>query len=266
MEVRQEPVSAEAKEAVATIRKFVTRIWENPLIDEATRKTRRDGLNKANDIIRNLNVSDSDYAGFLVGGLRWGESQGGDIDILFYVPKNTLESNFIRYQGKVGLTLMNQDVDPVRVISPKKEPLTEIKPAEAFAYLNFLTTPDEYVIGSKTLAKAARLEAVRLAEKNPKFWEEVGRQFTGWFINYFRAPDITQDDQSPVYKSAKNRLEKVMPRIEKRARRSKISDYQEAFIKSLDNFKLPSLETFKLGLEATGGELRMIETYKAQGI
>lgn len=250
-------VNLEAQQASIEIRKFVTRVWENPLIDEPTRKMRHDGLQKAAGIIRNESFSDQDYAGFLVGGLRYGEGDYTDIDVLFYTTNPALKKSLTRYQGMTAGILLQRGIDPIRIVDPR-ETSPEIRPLEALAYLSFLTTPDEYVIGNLDKAKSARMAVVDLVNGFPKWWIEMERQFQGSFINYFRGLS--------TYSASDRRMKKVLPLIEKRAKLSKIPDYSTAFIKALDKFKLSSFETFKLGLEATDGELKMIEAYRAQGI
>ena len=250
-------VSLEAQQALIEIRKFATRIWENPLVDEATRQMRYDGLQEAAAIIRIKSFKDQDYAGFLVGGLRYGEGDQTDVDILFYTPNPFLKDSLTRFRGRLAGSLLKKGIDPIRIFDPGKTS-SEIHPLEALAYLSLLTTPDEYVIGNLDKAQFARMQVLDLIKQSPQSWTEVESQFQGNFINYFRG--------LPTYHATIRRMQKVLPRIEKRAKQSKIPDYKLAFLKTLDNFKLPSFETFRLGLEATAGELRMIKRYEAQGI
>ena len=258
-------ISSEVPADTHALNKFVTRVWEHPLVTDFTRQKRAEAFSAADRIA-------GDERGILlvpVGSSIWISGQNSDVDFMLLHSPNVSEDKI----NQVGTALdENQQAQ-----DPNKPVLQYAGIHQLGDIFNFqndmdslallFLTPDEYISGDHDLLKQLRLRALNQANYDEParshryfanwFQSGVGQQLRNikeWPVRYFSNP---HDDHYPRYMEA----------LQDRAAKSALPRrWMQKFHQGMTNLYPPSFEDMQAGVNASGGRIHLEENYRAQGI
>ncbi|MBI4973748.1 hypothetical protein HZC27_04015 [Candidatus Roizmanbacteria bacterium] len=249
------------------VRKFVTRVWEHPLVDEQTRNHRELAKTRLHDVLNKFGIDPQTYITIPIGSLIWATDEKSDYDyqLVMDSEKNVQKvMNAFSYNEEIIKELK------INIVGGCLAMKKFINSPSEFACLLF--TPDEYIGGSVEMLKNIRLGAInkmKEGEFNQKDWEyEVGSNFD-FFFKYW--DDLFLDPDFP-YKQKKNdprrdRSRRIASRLKQRAFQAHDpKKYRETFNKVRESLTIPDFRTYIQAINSSYGALNLLPRSVATGI
>lgn len=248
------------------LNKFVTRVWEHPLVTELTRQKRAEAFRAAHEIVR----EDKGILLVPVGSSLWVSGEDSDVDFLNIRTRSIPEARVIEIENLLDENRLASQPDPTKPILHAAGGFIvgdrlQYHDLDALAVL-FLT-PDEYISGDHDLLRQLRLKAVdptnytgsakAIANFGSWFNAEVQdrlHRIKEWPVKDFGYP---YDDHYIRWKAA----------MDDRAAQSNYPrKWQEAFHKGFSELRVPDFESIRSNIQTTGGEIHLDSKYKAKGL
>lgn len=232
--------------SVTAVERFVTRVWEHPLVDEATRQHRLRGRLRFNEWIKNTGVDKDNCIAFPVGSFVWITNEESDYDLILIT--NPAFHRWLHQDSQAAYALRG-----LHFIDILKYRIIDMSRWSHFSRL--LLTPDEYVFGNTDIARKLRLSSLRdLRGYGKCLIDEM-------FNIHYRYWDRSND-----YGGGKRRR-RFDANLEIRARQSRCpARWKEAFLDARKQLQVPTFEQFQEALTYTGGALHINPRYAALGI
>lgn len=252
MENPTEPNEAIAQGPLTEIEKFVTRMWEHPLVDERMRKHRTQGTEFLEKIVDVHGLSDSRWIGIPVGSTLWVVNPESDHDFALVIPNDHPKGFMDIYYDYSHENSHNKTkklpIDIVRIGS--ESDLLRIASTEKYA---LLFTPDEYIAGDLNLAHSLRLRIVDKMSRENKFPDDM----SDWLEWYVKKWPQLGDKREGRYKAA----------LKERAWQSNDPfGWRRVFEDNVANLKLPSFEDYASAIKQRNGALNINPRFVAKGI
>ena len=215
---------------------FLRKIWLHPLLDETTKKHREGFPQKFREWCEAYGIDRSQVAAVLVGSSQWVTTQNSDYDFVLYTPKESLVVPcYLQKDVKIS------SIHPV-AIATRNSILCQYEFAPLFL------TPDKFIAGNLELISEFR--RMILGSKEPD-WITVRFYFEKYIKGW---PKLGSGCRFQRFaNSLDDRAEMIAGRTEERVK----TRYIEAFKRSLENLKLPSVEVYKEAISQTGGYLSL---------
>jgi hypothetical protein len=244
------------EDSLLQVRKFVTKVWEHPLLTEATRHHRQELKKMVDDLMKKNGISKEQYIGLPVGGSTWiSRGIGDDFDVILFGENEEV----VR---KIEEITPNQtgDVDIITFGSAKH--IHNIN--ENWPY-NIFYIPDEYIVGNLQIAQEVRKSLT--GQLHPDNRERFDRYAPQLFNTFFRDwnKDLWYKNQNPI--SAGKRAERFNIALESRSLQSHSPDkWKSVFIHNVNTITSPDFTTFSRAMKISNGTLTLLNNQKAQGI
>ncbi len=231
---------------VQEVQKFVTRMWEHPLLDQKTIQHRQRGKDALATLFSANNLSDLPYVGVPVGSEIWIVDQNSDFDFIVFTPHG------YKLYAEIGNLIQSVGNNTVvHIINAFDSVLKDGKPLWG-DYISILLTPDEYVLGDAELARQLRHSLVDKLEREQKadaLWSlatDYGNSFRSW-------PHSTEKRRIRFEKQLRARSE----------RSSKPHKWQRYFQEAAIALELPPFAVYRDAIRQTNGALHLNPRYKA---
>jgi hypothetical protein len=251
--------------------KFVTRIWEHPLVDQETRNHRELAKAKLVNILSDFGVDTNSFITIPVGSLIWATDSQSDYD--YQLVFGTKE------QHRQALdTLKPREKEFFERLKQEKAKVIPNFPVYADDFVdppkcaNFLFTPDEYIGGNIQLARDLRKKAVermKYDDYTQSDWEfVVGSRFEIFFTKW----DDLSLHLSWQYKDKKDdakrdRTRRIEERLKLKSQQShNPSLYMKRFNEARQSMHIPDLRTYSEAINSSSGALHISPKYAAIGI
>lgn len=259
--------SPEPKTDTHALNRFVTRVWEHPLLTDLTRRKRTEALSAANQIIGD----EKDMFLVPVGSAVWVSGQDSDVDfILLHGPNASREKI-----EQIGSRLSENErahPDPTRPVLDfagihEFEDTLDFNNDKDYLALLFLT-PDEYISGDQEFLRQLRLRALNQinytdSARNSSYFgvwlqNEIDiqlRNIKNWPVKHFSDPN---SQHYPRYEEARH----------DRAAKSRVQPrrWMQKFHRAMTNFSPPSFQEIQASINASGGQIHIEDRYRAQGL
>lgn len=271
--------------ALAEVEKFVTRIWEHPLVDQRTQEYREKGIPAIEGLMMRKGIKPEDFIAIPYGSVRWsvksskegkGTKEPSDFDVFLIFRDEETESLAVRTYG--GLLFRD-----CRFSFGGSRTLTEIETHKDLSpfmpgnvtqlEVNLLLTPDDYIAGNLELARQLRVNAVKYFKDNFYLEFFFEKDFKNWpDVPMHNLDDIgyvnLETKPSHWYRHrVKGRRERFFSRLSERSKASHDPEaYIKSFIKSYRAINPPNFSTFRDGILSSGGSLSIDSRYSAHGI
>ncbi|MFZ2202582.1 MAG: hypothetical protein WAV56_04285 [Microgenomates group bacterium] len=133
----------ETMKEVDEIRRFVTRVWEHPLVDEVTRRHRKQAKQKLSDILQKHGFDKESFITVPVGSLVWATDEQSDYDyqLIFRSNEDSENAYAIFKKDQLWEELKREKVNVVANFPCSADFYIE----NAAHCANFFFTPDEYI-------------------------------------------------------------------------------------------------------------------------
>lgn len=250
--------------------RFITRVWNHPLVDEKTLTHRNLARERLATVLNKFDIDKNDYFTVPVGSLIWATDDESDFDYqLVFESKEKLS------QALNKLNQRRAEFD--QELSSNKIHIIQGNFIYKSLYINpemcasLLFTPDNFIGGNVALAASTRLQAVQTLMSNEQpaeTWEKVVQPRFFFFFSHW---DDLEHPLSQKYKrqtsKSRSRSKRIEARLEQRANQTKYPKrYKEVFMKAKNAITLPEVDVYASAIQKTKGELTIIERYSANGI
>ncbi|SRR5258708_1164264 len=257
------------------VERFVTRVWEHPLVDDITRKRREEGKRAFSTVLQERGLNQANYIGIPVGGIVWLATENSDVDFI-PIAKDKEAADALeavrkkeishRYgAGKDILSISKEGEIPCDIEIFFGDSNKPIPTAEAInedtlsSFEKLLFTPNEYIAGEEELADTLRLALINNAYAKQQL--EIGLSWG--FYNYVHWKD---NINIKLGENPRKREERFSDALENRAQQSHSPGaYKKKFNESLELIKPPSFSVFQQALQETNGNLSINQRFAAQG-
>jgi len=268
------------------VRKFVTRVWEHPLVTESIREHRRNSIILIESALEIWGINKGDYIALPVGSALWAVNRDSDFDCVIFTKDEQTKIDV--YMAKKDLWMYrNCNVIGVFKEDDIENPEHYIDSMLRCSAFGLLFVPDDYIAGSSDVLaprmRIALLSYLRTNDPKGELWEKVKEHFNFYYRNWAenRPPyDRNQDG------SLKNRQQRIGPLLEHRSRsltkqerkegardkgekeekKNRAELWKEKFQDALNSFKIPDFNTYYQAMGERAGQVRIHERYKARGI
>lgn len=256
--------------AVEEVGRFVTRIFEHPLVDEQTRKHRETAVNKLEKFAETYGIDKSNFFTIPVGSLIWATNKESDFEyIMIFDSQESFAAAMSAFNaGGEDEFYQKAKEEKIHILGSSGFLVEDLVPHDN--YFDYLFTPDEYIGGNIDLARKARLGIINYIDS--KGWDEerwqrrMGVQFDVGIRNWDKN-DVPMAFRYRAMTLHKDRTSRINERLEKRALlTSNPEEYKLAFSKARENINVPDFKTYKDAILATNGEVHIFPKYVAQGI
>lgn len=286
-------------QALTEVEKFLTLLWEHPLVDMQTRDYRTRGIEGTEKLVASLGINSDDYVAVPYGSIRWSvkspveskeTAKPSDFDIYLIIKNEQVYKEIWKVNGEVlfeDCVLQFQSALTLDDIKNHTQQVA-ITPEE----MNFLLTPDEYVIGNLDLARQVRIGAINSSNIYPntdRAWNNkkgyLHTVFYKDFKNWPAVPDervwawdpsrgLTMTDVKKesrekwnYQKEHKGRLHRFLDRLRLRAQQTRNPNvFINRFMEAYQNLELPDFSVYKEAILASRGELHIDTNYTAHGV
>ncbi|MCL4363998.1 hypothetical protein M1328_02040 [Patescibacteria group bacterium] len=248
------------------IRKFVTTIWEHPLVDETTRKHRQLAVKKLTSYLQENGIDPKTFFTIPVGSLVWNTDSDSDFDYLLIVDN---DDNLNKIEKIVGGEENKTRLKKAKIEIMKNYPDTAESYIDApYICFSLFFTPDEYIGGNVEMARKTRLEAI-------KRFTDIGGTEETWdfhmnldFDSFFRHWEETTVRDKILFKTEKeSRHERIRYKLEERANQThNPKSYREVFLRNREYIKIPHLNDYQNAIISSKGMLNLSLRHIAKGI
>jgi len=237
------------------IRKFVTKVWEHPLVTETTRRHRLKLKQKVADLMSKNGMTEKQYIGLPIGSSVWISLSNSDYDVILFGANDEVARK-------------------IEEISPVKTGMVDIIASGSVNYIHKINEkwpyylfyiPDEYITGNLEIAHNIRTSLTD--ELHPNNRDRFDKYAPDLFKTFFR--DWDNDDWYKNYNPLEvgRRKERFNKAFEIRSLQNHNPDrWKNAFAKNLSAIQSPDFTTFSEAMKMSHGALTLINSGKAQGI
>lgn len=237
--------------AVYEIRRFVTNIWNNPLVDEKTRAFREESRAKFLQFFKDNNIPMDKFIAIPYGSLLWVTDDASDADYMLIQKSFNDSVDFRPYYSFLDTIKVAPhtaaDVDSV-INGPDYKTL-----------LSLIITPDEYLIGNLALAAEIRKTGVNnaLGQFNRNYAQ--ARMETTFETSYKNWKDLDRMRWESAKSGSRARMVRYNKALAQRASQTHAPEkWKKAYEKALEDTWLPDLSVFAQCFNFTGGELKQL--------
>lgn len=240
---------------LVTVRKFVTRVWEHPLVTDTTRIARANGKAKVSRLMEQHGIAQDRYFALPVGNAEWIARKESDHDTIVFTS--------------------DQDAaDKIRAIPSANTGLVDIITADSILRLphihenwpyNVLYIPDDYIVGNIDLARHVRryLTDSRDSETRHRFQLYAPGLFRTFFRDW-KANEWYENSNSLTSNKRSERFDKA---LEVRSQQTHVpAVWKRVFLKNLALMESPDFSTYSAAMKISNGALALSERWRAQGI
>lgn len=236
------------------VSKFVTRVWENPLVSEKTLLHRASGYERMKDLSSQLGISAGSFIGIPVGSTIWVPDGESDFDFVVITDDKKLRRILIDNQ------IIVHDCHRVDI-----HDVTVFNGFGGYSYgsaIQLMFTPDEYIFGNRSLAQSVRVSIVQ----DPNF----EKQWNGWVkdlftIFYLGWPSDVNNHKISATGENRDRKKRFEYQLEMRAQQTRDPEaWKRGFLKAMNSIAFPDPSTFEQAMLNTSGRLNLDQRYKAQ--
>jgi hypothetical protein len=234
--------------SVYQVRKFVTNIWNNPLLDRKTVEFRDRAREKLIEFFKRSDIKLEGIIAIPYGSMLWDIDDKSDADFKLVLEK--------------GISLANMDIDflgenNLSISSPIPTPLYLIDGHDIATLLNLIITPDAYLVGNIKLAREIRKTALNnIKEKYilPDFAQEImNAEFEIFYKNW---KDLDHTRTVTAKESSRARQPRFERKLDQRANQTYTPQkWKGAYKRALDNMHLPDMQTLIDCFNETNGQL-----------
>ncbi|PIS08676.1 hypothetical protein COT75_05465 [Candidatus Beckwithbacteria bacterium CG10_big_fil_rev_8_21_14_0_10_34_10] len=247
------------------VRRFITRVWEHPLVNENTRKHRELAKNRLAEELREVFEKrdlfpPKTFCTVPVGSLLWLTDEKSDFDYHLVIgEKEDWENTKI-----TGHSWKNVGPEQWQIIKKRLHPLKiDINSPPMFERSEtLLFTPDDLIGGNLKIAQRIRkktAEEIINSEDKDLIWK---RQ-QNYFKRYFSQQDKTSGPDGFVKgpkKGRRIRSRRTERALDKQASQSgNPTKYKKTFMKIKENLTLPDVNTYCLALIENNGALSLLK-------
>lgn len=279
-------ISPEISPAVTEVEKFLTTVWQHPLLDQKTIDHRQQALTALPPFMERFSIDPSEYIGIPYGSFLWITDEASDNDYQII--------NFERFSGpgKFNDAEIYARKNPENKIHlsdmrgiDKDDPQLFLNHSHALGYLLF--TPDEYLLGNVGKARELRLKVIDqlLADSSSLDLNWAGQTstdtkygtmqtffdtyFKGWAQHQFTtrvglmAGDEGRKRREDAFKKRSARLDH---NLAERSAAVFDPEYKEHFMQAFAQLTIPSFSVYAEALRQEGGALHLNPRFAAQTI
>lgn len=259
---------------------FVTGLWEHPLRDKPTKDLRASWKTHIEDALNLQGISPDTYVATPFGSIMRIATEQSDYDFDLIVARPTDEAIANNLQlitlddrtHRLKKILLKQALIRNKLESWEMEFEDSIYYPQSHIIFSLFITPDEYIAGNKDLAKQMRLKAVTFMsglspEDTEEFWDNndsYTKTIYKEMYKYWEQHDLEKINPLPDYVPV---LERFNRNLELRAQQEPDPEAWKAkYLAERDARQLPSFDTYRQALQATGGAIKILPDYIERGI
>lgn len=247
---------------VQQVEKFITDVWEHPLVNGDLRTFRQKSLDTIAENMRIHGVLPDQYAAIPAGSFRWAVDSSSDYDYNLIDFPEEHEKSRRRVDDPFENAQLAQiaDIQFVEVVS-----LPVLLGFYTGTRAAILLTPDDYVAGNKEKVKATRLALlVYIARRGPdQLWDASDSAIRQYFNRFFK----NWGEASGLSTKQSERAGRFADRLSERANQAHNPEtWKRGFLDALENVRLPSFEIYRNAMEETNGALRLNPRFASVGI
>lgn len=274
--------------SVQAVEKFITRVWEHPLLDGKTRQHRQNALAALPPFMENHNIDASEYIGIPYGSFLWITDQESDFDfdIIKFDQLSHPDDKFtkaeIAARKNTDSKLHLFDIKGIDEDSPD----LFLNNSKLLFFL--LLTPDEYLLGNIEKAHELRLKAIDQIAAEPNnvnlYWDQqlpegesagmiqtiFEAYFKGWSQHTFttRVGLIAgekkgRDKTRASYEKRKARFEQ---NLAERSAQAYNPQWSKHFLQAFQEISVPPFSVYAEALRQTGGAIHINSKFAADTI
>lgn len=237
--------------SVYEVRKFVTNIWNNPLVDEKTLAFREQSRAKLVKFFQDNNISFEDFIAIPYGSILWTIDDESDADYMLIVRSFERAIDLRPYNNFLNENKLSvhtaADIDYLINLPDYK------------TLLSLIITPDEYLIGNTHLAAELRKTGVNNAlDPFRRDFAEARMDIT-FQTGYQNWRDLDHMRPETTRQAHRLRQSRYNAALNKRAAQTHAPErWKAAFEKALHDTWLPDLQVFADCFNFTEGQLRQL--------
>lgn len=246
-EIRQDPS--------ITVRKFVTKVWEHPLVTRQTLDHRMRFKPEVHGLMERYGIQRDQYCAMAGGSLTWITTQESDFDAVVITKDQKTADMIAAIPGK--------DMGEVDIVaSDSATRLPHIN--ENWPY-NLFLVPDEYIGGDLMFARNLRRELTS------RFDYALRNRFEQYmkslFFYFYKQWHISQWYQNANPLTSKKRQKRFNAALEVRSAETHVpEEWKQAFLNNLQSLHPPDFETYANAMKKSNGELSLLDSAKADPI
>lgn len=252
VESERSPID-EGRQALIEVRKFVTRVWEHPLVDKRLKEHRQEAKRQTLLYLEKHGIDKDSFVGIPVGSTRTIVNEESDFDVVFIAK----DMEAFKKMAQIHAFQIPKEAPDFRLeIGNIIPPYVVDSCGEGSVHLLF--TPDEYLLGNLEFAKEARLRIIRGIKR--QFGDEVETEWgsiEAIFNRFYKEWHLSERKKTDRFRQVMNRRSK-QTHVPQR--------WSDRFLKSLRGMKVPDYQTFSFAMEHSGGALELLPRYRSQGI
>jgi hypothetical protein len=232
------------------ISRFVTELWEHPLVDQDTKKHRDDFARTSASFFEKYDINPEDAVIIPVGSTLGIATNHSDFDCIMVFQDGVEIPE--KLQPNVAV---REEVEKVQVVGSimTESDVMEYSMGNAQTMV-FLITPDDYIFGNKDLAARMRIKVAK---------ESTDQQI----VDYLEKNVKDRFDVDRLTNQRDKRVRRMDKNLELRSNQAKMpgETYKTAFKEAVRGFKPPNMSIFRKGLECSEGKLTIDSSYVATG-
>jgi len=141
---------------VEIVQKYITQMWQHPLLDETTRQHRRRGPKLLTDFAHELEIGDGEWYGIPFGSTLWITDEQSDHDYAVYAATLDADTKWKRYFSTNSKEHARKHGKPL-----PDTPLDILSEDDYRFQPHLYFTPDDYLVGNVELAQQQRLARIK---------------------------------------------------------------------------------------------------------
>lgn len=245
----------EQQHALMTVRKFVTQIWNHPLVSDDLRKHRTYGKLVFEELLEIKNKPKG-FCALPIGSSVWAVDSESDHDYVSF-RKNGLEDLFQTAElSSRNLALLNKITDYF------------LTSKHWIEFIDLLFVPDDFIVGDIPFARDLRLKLVDLIKLKGSdiLWPTVIKHFNMYYKDWINVANY-RTTRVGFKTPGRTRRERYDTLLKQRATQSKANEkYRDTFERAKSRFTPPSFDNYKKAMNLSNGMLMINPTFNSTSI
>lgn len=253
--------------AAVTVSRFITRVWEHPLLTDRTREFRKKSLSAIALNMETHGFESDEYIALPVGSFLWGVDDASDIDYMVLHTDPRGDKRDRRHFYEKLKSAEEQPIGELHLVRalPRGALISDRNLQMAAA---LLLTPDEYLLDHAQGAGVLRLQIMDVFSQDPEvLWTNVREHFDYRFRNW-ALTDVLVNHERVDWKRGSRYFELLgMRGSQTKTCAVRGEDvWGDAFQRAKRKFTVPSFYTYQHALIQTEGSLNIDPRFASVGI